>query len=1082
MASSTQSSSEEDKKVNAEIDAKYDTSSGVIAWFARNSVAANLLMACIIIAGLMAALQIRKQMFPAIEINWINVNIPYRGAAPQEVEEAITVKLEKALAQVQGLERVITYSNRGSSTANIQVLESYDIREVLDDVKSSIDSISSFPAGMERPIVNQAKYRQEVMYISLSGDLDKKSLKKLGEGIHDELQNLPDINITDYYSGANYEIAIEVDPLRLREYDLNFSDISRAISQFSTNQSAGQIRADEGTISVRVENQAYLGFEYEAIPLKTLENGTQLTVGDIATVRDGFEEGISFNKLDGQNAVIFFVGASADQSITDISKTVNEYLQRRQATLPEGVRLEPWVDLTYYLNGRLNMMLSNMVFGGILVLLILTTFLRMRLAFWVMMGLPVSFLGALALLPVGYIDVTINVVSLFAFIMVLGVVVDDAIVIGESVASEVEQKGQTLNNVIRGAQRVAVPATFGVLTTIAAFWPMVVETGPQAAFSNAIGIVVVLCLLFSLVESKLILPSHLAHMKPEDPENRRFLKGLRNAIMRYRQRVDRVLTAFVENKYQPFIVSAIHYRYVVWATFTALIFVTASFFIAGKIGFVGFPKVPHDFLDINIEMTENAPEQLTLETIESLNDVIVRADKLVQEEYGAPIVDRVMMEVHSRTSGKLTAKLVDPEIRPASPLVLSAKVRELMPKYPGLKRITIQDTIGGGGSGGANNGDLSFRIKSKDEDQLKAVASAIKAELATFEGVFEINDSEQDPVTEARFSLKPHATSLGLTIGDIASQASAALYGQEAQRIVRDREEIRVMVRYPESYRDAISHVGNVLITTPKNTRVPLQEVADISFVDSVNQIYREDGSRAITVFASVDTEKTQAFKVADDLKNNLFDRLRSQYTRVEIEEAGDLKDNRETVQNQIINAFKILIPIYILLALPLRSYLQPIMIMSVIPFGVVGAIYGHLLLGLDLSGMSLFGIFAVIGVVVNDSLVMVDYINSSRKAGHSLRDAVRMAGMRRFRAIILTSLTTFFGLIPIIFEPSLQAQIVIPMAVSLAFGVLFATVVTLILLPCLYIMASDVMNVFRRMLAWLAGLFGRGYKTQETH
>lgn len=1059
-------------RIDSNFDASHNTDSGIIAWFARNGVAANLLMACIIIAGLMSALQIRKQMFPAFEINWINVNIPYLGAAPQEVEEAITVKLEEALSQVQGLERVITYSNRGGASASIQVLESYDIREVLDDVKSSIDSISSFPAGMERPIVNQAKYRQEVMYISLSGDLDRKYLKQLGEGIQDEIQNLPDVNITDYYSGASYEISIEADPIRLREYDLTFNDIANAIRNFSTNRSAGQIRADEGTISVRVENQAYVGYEYEAIPIKTLPNGTQLLVRDVARVQDGFEEGISFNKLDGQNAVIFFVGASADQSITDISETVNEYLIRRQATLPEGVRLEPWVDLTYYLNGRLNMMLSNMFFGGILVLLILTTFLRMRLAFWVMMGLPVSFLGALALLPMSYIDVTINVVSLFAFIMVLGVVVDDAIVIGESVASEVEDKGQTLENVIRGAQRVAVPATFGVLTTIAAFWPMVVESGSQAAFSNAIGIVVVLCLLFSLVESKLILPSHLAHMKPEDPENRRFLKGPRNAVMRYRLAVDDILSRFIENKYQPFIVKAIHYRYVVWAAFTALIFVTASFFIAGKIGFVGFPKVPHDFLDVSIEMTENTPEKLTLATVESLNEIINEADKLIQEEYGAAMVDRTMMEIHSRTSAKLTAKLVDPAVRPASPFVLSAKVRELMPKYPGLKRITIEDTIGGGGSGGANNGDLSFRIKSKDETQLKAVAAAIKEELSTYEGVFEINDSEKDPVTEARFSLKPHAASLGLTIGDIASQASSALYGLEAQRIVRDRDEIRVMVRYPEDYRDAVSHVGSVLITTPNGARVPLQEVADISFVDSVNQIYREDGNRAITVFASVDSEKTQAFKVADTLKAELFDKLRTQYSRVEIEESGDLKDNRETLQSQVFNVIKILIPIYILLALPLRSYLQPLMIMSVIPFGIVGAIYGHLLLGLDLSAMSLFGIFAVVGVVVNDSLVMVDYINASRKAGYDLRDAVRMAGMRRFRAIILTSLTTFFGLIPIIFEPSLQAQIVIPMAVSLAFGVLFATVITLILVPCLYIMASDVKRGFGRAFSFMGRLF----------
>jgi len=1046
----------------AKYDAHLNTNKGLLAWFARNSVATNLLMGCIIIAGLMSALQIRKQMFPAIEINWITINVVYRGAAPQEVEEAITVKLEEALASVQGLERIVTYSNRGSARASIKVLDSYDIREVLDDVKSSVDSISSFPDGMERPIINQVKYQQEVMYISLSGDLDKKRLKQLGEIVHDELRNLPDVNISDYYSGANYEIAIEVKPNKLREYNLSFSDIANVVRDFATNQSAGEIRADEGTISVRVENQAYVGYEYEDIPIKTLANGTQLLIGDVATVSDGFEEGINVNLLDGEHAVIFFVGASADQSITKISDIVSEYLTERQASLPDGVVLEPWVDLTYYLNGRLNMMLSNMFFGGLLVFTILALFLRMRLAFWVMMGLPVSFLGALAVLPVSYFDVTINVVSLFAFIMVLGVVVDDAIVIGESVSAEVEEKGQNIDNVIRGAQRVAIPATFGVLTTMAAFWPMMTDDGPQAAFSKAIGTVVVLCLFFSLVESKLILPAHLAHMPVEDPDKRRILKGLRNAIMRLRQKIDKVLMRFIENVYRPFLLNSLHYRYVVWAAFTSVLIITVGFFAAGKISVINFPKVPHDFLTIELEMTENSPEQLTRDAVNMLNQMIKDIDANVERTHGVKMVDRVMTEIESRTSASVTAKLVDPELRPINPFALSAQWREAMPSIPGLKSLITIDTIDGGD--GEDRGDISFRIKSKDEVQLLAVANEIKASLSTYNGVFEVNDSEQEPVTEARFILKNHALSLGLTVADVAAQASAALYGAEAQRIVRDREEIRVVVRYPEAYRDAISHVDSVLIETPSGARVPLAEIADITFVDSVNQIYREDGNRAITVWASVDFDVTKPFTVADDLKKELFGRLNTKYNRVEIEEAGSLKDDRENISNQIINIAKILIPIYILLALPLRSYTQPLMIMSVIPFGIVGAVYGHLLLGLDLSAMSIFGIFAVVGVVVNDSLVMVDYVNTARQQGTSLFDAVLQAGPRRFRAIILTSLTTFFGLIPIILEPSLQAQIVIPMAVSLAFGVLLATVVTLLLLPCLYLIMDDIGYVMKKI------------------
>lgn len=1039
-----------------------DTNKGIIAWFARNPVAANLLMAAIILGGLYSATVIRKQMFPMVENTWINVSAVYRGASPQEVEETITTKLEEAFQSIEGIERIITRSNRGSATADLEVIDGYEPQTVLDDVKTAVDSISSFPNGMEPPRVKHNKYRQEVMWLHIAGDVPRRELKRLGETIHDEIRALPDVNITEFYAGPNYEIAIEVDQNKLREYNLSFNDIANAVRNFSTNRSAGEIRADAGHISVRVEDQAYVGAEFENIPLRILPDGTQLRVSDVAKVSDGFEEGVNYEKLDGVNSLTLFVGASSDQSITDVAKTVLDYVEKRRATLPEGIRLEPWADLTYYLNGRLNMMLENMVWGGILVFAILAMFLRIKLAFWVMMGLPVSFLGALAFLPLSWVDVTINVASLFAFIMVLGVVVDDAIIIGESVYTEIQDKGQTLDNVIRGAKRVAVPATFGVLTTMAAFAPMVLESGPQSAFPHSIGYVVVLCLFFSLVESKLVLPAHLAHMTPEK-------KTTKNPFTRFRRAVDDRLSGFIKNTYAPFLERAIHYRYSVLVAFICMIALTIGAFASGHIRMIMFPKIPHDFANITLEMNPDAPESALLSGMFALEDMIRDVEKDIEKEFGIPMVAKIHMYDEGRSQAQIEAKLVDPEDRPFDTFELSRRWREKMPHIPNMKNITIRDNVFGGGR---NNGDLSFRLKSRNIEELRAAASAVKTHLNTMKGVSEVNDSEQAPTQEIRFKLKPLAYSLGLTTNDVASQASFGLYGIEAQRIMRDRQEIRVMVRYPEKDRNSLSAINDVLIRTPGGAEVPLAEVADIEFADGVNQIYREDGNRAITVWASVDFKEAESFKIADEMKRDVFPEILRQNPSVFIEESGKLKDDREGFASQILSIVIILLPIYVLLALPLKSYFQPLMIMSVIPFGIVGAIWGHLLLGMDVSRMSMFGIFAVVGVVVNDSLVMVDYVNQARARGEILLEAVLHAGQKRFRAILLTSLTTFIGLIPIMAETSLQAKIVIPMAVSLAFGVLFATLVTLILVPNLYIIFDDLSRWLRKVWRSLKNWF----------
>ena len=1014
----------------------------------------SLLMIFILVGGFFTISTINKQMFPQVKINWISYAAPYPGSAPQEVEEGITIKIEEALETVQGLKRVITYSNRGYSNGWFEVELDYDPQVVLEEVKSAIDSISSFPEGMERIKVEREKFRQEVMYISLYGDLTNGELKELGRKVHNEIQQLPFINISELFTGLDYEISIEVSKDKLREYGLSFRDIANSVRNYSRNMSAGQIRAENGYINLRVENQAYRGHEFEQIPVVTLEDGTKIVLGEVATIIDGFEEGLQYSKFNGKNSVTLFIGAADNQSITDIAEVVKKYVDDKASVLPPGVKLETWVDMTYYLEGRLNMMVDNMKSGAVLVFLMLALFLRVRLAFWVMMGLPVCFLGTLLVMPMEFVGVTINVISLFAFILVLGIVVDDAIVMGESAHDEIEEHGHSTENVIRGVKRVAMPATFGVLTTIAVFLPFLFGEGPSSAFGKAIGSVVILCLIFSLVESKLILPAHLVKMK---------MKAFnpKNPIDRLRLWVDTKLKQFIEAVYRPSLALFINYRYAVLMFFISLMLISAGLFSGGFVRFVGQPKIPHDFPRVTVEMNVDASEKATLQTLLNIQGVINRVDKNVEAKYGNSMISDMQVDLRSRTSGQLMVKLVIPELRPIDTFALADLWREAIPNYPGVKSLTIGDNLFGGGR---DDGDIAFRLESKNDAELLAASKELKTKLNSLKGIGDVNDSRQTSAKEVQFELKPLANSLGLTLAEIASQVSYSFYGLEAQRILRDSEEVKVMVRYPLDQRSSVGHVDDVLIQAPNGAELPLSELATITMHDGVTRIRRENGNRTINVWASVDAEQVEPFKVATDIRDNFIPELLRKYPQVKSEVSGSIQEEMESASDQMRDFVISSLIIFSLLAIPLKSYSQATMIMVVIPFGIIGAVLGHFILGMDLSALSVMGILAAAGVVVNDSLVMVDYVNNARKRGERLKDAVMHAGTKRFRAIMLTSITTFIGLVPIIFfEVSAQAKIVIPMAVSLAFGVLFATIVTLVLIPCLYLIIEDIKSLFKR-------------------
>ena len=1031
----------------SEIDQTIDTNKGLIAWFARNAVAANLLMVFILVGGFLTIQTINKQMFPQVKINWISYTAPYPGSAPQEVEEGITIKIEQALETVQGLKRVITYSNRGYSNGWIEVELDYDPQVVLEEVKSAIDSISSFPEGMERIKVEREKFRQQVMYISLYGDLTSAELKDLGRKIHNEIQQLPYINIAELQSGLDYEISIEVSKDKLREYDLSFNDIAQSVRSYSRNMSAGQIRAENGYINLRVENQAYRGHEFAQIPVVTLADGSKILLGEIATVIDGFEEGLQYSKFNGKNSVTLFIGAADNQSMTDIAAVVHQYIEEKTAELPPGIKLEPWVDYTYYLEGRLNMMVDNMQSGAVLVFFMLALFLRVRLAFWVMMGLPVCFLGTLLVMPLEFVNVTINVISLFAFILVLGIVVDDAIVMGESAHDEIEEHGHSTDNVIRGIKRVAMPATFGVLTTIAVFLPFLFGEGPSSAFSKAIGTVVILCLIFSLIESKLILPAHLVKMKVK-------AFNPKNPIDRIRRVVDRQLKHFIETVYRPTLSLCVEYRYAVLMFFVSLMLLSAGLFSGGFVRYIGQPKIPHDFPSIKVEMHVDASEKTTLDALLKIQKSIYNVDKKIEAKYGNSMISDMQINLDSRISGQVSVKLVIPKLRPVNTFELADMWRTAIPNHPGVKSLTISDNLFGGGR---DDGDIAFRLESQNDVQLLGAARALTAKLSSLKGIGDVNDSRQTSAKELQFELKPLAYSVGLTLADIASQVRYSFYGLEAQRILRDSEEVKVMVRYPLEQRSSVGHVGDVLIKAPNGAELLLSQLAVINTQDGVTRIRRENGNRTINVWGSVDAEQVEPFKVAEDIRDNFIPKLLLKFPQVNSQVSGSIQEEMDSAKDQYRNFAISLMVIFSLLAIPLKSYAQAVMIMVVIPFGVIGAVFGHFILAMDLSALSVLGILAASGVVINDSLVMVDYVNRARQRGERLKDAVMHAGTKRFRAIMLTSLTTFIGLAPIIFfETSAQALIVIPMAVSLAFGVLFATIVTLLLIPCLYLIIED--------------------------
>ena len=783
---------------------------GLIAYFANNPVAANLLMVFVLIVGTVSFFFIQRQMFPNIEVNYINVSAQYPGASPQEVEESILIKLEESLKDVTGIKKAVSSAYRGSGNIELEINVDENIDDVLVKVKQKIDAVSNLPASMEPIQVYQYEFRQDVIEMALVGDRSLLELKPIAKQIEDELLQLGNVALVEL-GAPNYEIAIEVEPRVLQKYSLTLNDVVNAIQRYSANYSAGEVRTNAGMISVRIENQFYRGEQFRDIPVKIGANGGKVLLQDIATIKDGFTEDDRYFKYSGQNAMYLSVKATKDQNMVTVADTVKAYIEQKNQTLPADLKIKTLVDMTYYLNARLDMMLKNLLQGAVLVALMLSLFLRVKLAMWVMIGLPVCFLGAVMIMPA--IGVSINIVSLFAFIMVLGIVVDDAIVIGESAYSEIEKKGGGVENVVRGVKRVATPATFGVLTTMAVFAPFLMSKGIERAFFFGIAAIVILCLLFSLIESKLILPAHLAHSHFSPIK-----KGS------WRDRFNTRFFSFVYGPYQRFVELCTYWRWSVLASFTAILVISVALVMANYVRIVPSPKVPHDFPSIKLVMNDNISSQQTIEALKLIESTVMAVDKEIEQQTGQKMVRDILTFSQGRKEGSLVIPLVDEELRPFDTFELARRWREKIPTIPGMKTFTVSDNVNDNGKGD----EFGFLLYGSDIDSLNEAGRALILALQQQQGLFDVSSSIDTGSQEVQLSLAPVAYNLGLDLFDIAVQVGGSFYGGEAERVLRDGEEVKVMVRYPQLTREAFSSLRYAVITTPDGKKVMLGDVVEI--------------------------------------------------------------------------------------------------------------------------------------------------------------------------------------------------------------------------------------------------------------
>ena len=1014
----------------------------LIGWWAHNPVAANLLMVGILLAGVLGFISMEREAFPVFKPNQVEIDVPWPGAAPQEVEEQIIVRIEEALSELDNVYRV--YSTASENMAHIEVLTfaGVNLDNFLDDVKNAVDSVNAMPRDIENPRVRRTIYRNEMMRVAVHGSsMSERQLNRLAEDLRNELARLPYVSIVSLFGVRKEEVSIELSEEAMRRYGLSFDEVARAIRNSSINLSAGRVRTATGDVRLRARNLADSEQDFANIVVRQSEAGGIVRIRDVARVIDGFEDEEILATLNGAPAVLLQVMTSDNMQVVKASDAVLAWIEQRQQTLPQGIELTMWFDSADIYNSRMETISSSAYLGLFLVFLVLILSLRPQVALWVTAGIAVSFIGTFALLPGN--DVSLNIMSTFAFLLVLGIIVDDAIVVGESVHHYSHLTGGGTESAIAGANAVAKPVIFAVLTTIIAFAPWFFISLAEAQVTRQLSVVITVALSISLIEAFLILPAHLRHLTPR--------KTL-SPLMRQQKKIEEGIINFSHTTYRRWIRRALNHRYLTASIFITGFVISLGLFSSGWVKFVFFPEIQGEQVFIQAQLPAGTPFSRSLQILDQMQVAqrqLIEEVNARNERGGTGELIEGWYTRARRDSVVAIFQLVPPEVRDLTAKETANRFRELIGDVPDADEIEIGYTLD------QNTPGVSYVLRHRDRDVLRAASNDLKSHLHGYDGTYFVRDNLQGQSDELHMQLLPGAEQLGLSLAEISRQVRQAYYGEEVQRLPRENGDVKVMVRYPRSQRESLQSLQNFRIRTEDGREVPLFSAVEVELATGMQRIQRRDGERMVRITADVSSELVS--DISQDMNDNFLPDFGKRYRGLVVLKAGQA-EQEEFFLGEVISLYTVaLFAMYALIAVAFRSYWLPLLIMTAIPFGFMGAVYGHLLFGIPMAMFSYFGIGAAAGVVVNDNLVLVDYIGRLRESGKLPFEAVEEAGVHRFRPILLTTVTTFVGLLPIMAERSIDAEFLKPAVIALAFGVLFALFVTLLMVPAMYCIGEDI-------------------------
>ncbi|MCP4112358.1 MAG: efflux RND transporter permease subunit [Desulfobacteraceae bacterium] len=1015
---------------------------GPIAWMAGHSVSANLLMLVLLLGGLFMGLRIRKEVFPDFDLDMVNISVSYPGASPQEVETGIVLAVEEAVQGLESVEKVRSTAKEGRGTVVVEMIEGEDIQKLAQEIQNEVDRINSFPDEAEEPVVAVSARKRYVVALALYGDQSEKVLREYAEYMRDKLIQDPDITQVDLGGVRDYEISIEIPQDTLRTYQLTLETVAQRIRNAAVELPAGAVKTPGGDVMVRIRERRNYGHEFGKIPIITTNDGTQVLLEDIAVIRDGFEETDNSTTYNNKPAVWIDVHRVGDQTPISVSDAVKRVVSEFNESAPRGLAVDLRNDRSDVYRQRLGLLVKNGFFGLGLVFILLALFLEMRLAFWVSLGIPISFLGSLLILPAA--DLSINMISMFAFIVSLGIVVDDAIVVGENICYHRQSGLPWFKASVAGAREITMPVTFSVLTNMIAFMPMLFVPGFMGKVFKQIPVVVISVFAISLIESLFILPAHIGHQR-----DRKYTGGS-GWIHAQQRRFSDAFLRMVARIYGPFLNTALNWRYLTISIGIAVLLCTYGFVKSGRMGFELFPKIESDYARV----TATVPFGTAFEKTKQVQEILVQAAlEVVEENGGDKLMDGTFAWIYGNST-QVRLYLTPPDVRSLSTAKVTELWRKKVGEIAGLESLKFESDSGGPGRGAA----ISLELSHQSMEVLEKASGELAEAMKYYPRVTDVDDGFAPGKQQIDFQIKPEARSLGLQANDVARQVRHAYYGAVVLHQLRGRSEVTVMVRLPKNERISEYNLEEMILRTPKGNEIPLRNAVTLKRGRAYTDISRRNGRRVVTVEADV-RPRSKAGEILTAVKAEVLPDLQRKYQGLTYSFEGRQADRRDSIQSLMKGLLGALVVIFAMLAIPLNSYVQPLIIMFAVPFGIVGAVMGHVIMGYSLSILSMFGIVALSGVVVNDSLVLVDFANRKHKAGMSRYDAIHRAGIHRFRPIILTTLTTFGGLTPMIFETSRQARFLIPMALSLGFGIVFATVITLVLVPSLYLVIEDIIG-----------------------